>query len=198
MSLFTSADGGEALTLGRLPCDVGRRTARRVAGEPTALADAAATLADDTRVVWYGPSMGAKSFLTARMMETWAHGQDIVDAVGDRPSSGGPRPIVSATSPSSASSPAAGRTSTAALSLRDVPVFVELVAPSGTSWTWGPDDAADRVTGPAEDFCLVVTQRRHVDDTALLVEGDRRPRVAPVRAGVRRATHRRTGVPRVS
>ena len=31
---------------------------------------------------WYGPSMGAKSFLTARLMEVWAHGQDVVDAIG--------------------------------------------------------------------------------------------------------------------
>ena len=46
------------------------------------LAEAAATLADDTRVIWYGPSMGAKSFLTARLMEAWAHGQDVVDTVG--------------------------------------------------------------------------------------------------------------------
>jgi uncharacterized protein (TIGR03084 family) len=50
-------------------------------------------------------------------------------------------------------------------------VYVELVAPSGEHWTWGADDATDRVYGPAEDFCLVVTQRRHVDDTALVVDG---------------------------
>ncbi len=48
----------------------------------------ARTLADDTRVEWYGPSMGSKSFLTARLMEVWAHGQDICDAVGaSRPAS---------------------------------------------------------------------------------------------------------------
>jgi uncharacterized protein (TIGR03084 family) len=48
---------------------------------------------------------------------------------------------------------------------------VELAAPSGATWTWGPQDAADRVTGPAEDFCLVVTQRRHRDDTDLTTTG---------------------------
>jgi uncharacterized protein (TIGR03084 family) len=51
-------------------------------------------------------------------------------------------------------------------------VRVALAAPSGAEWAWGPDDAADRVAGPAEDFCLVVTQRRHVDNTGLVVEGD--------------------------
>ena len=47
-----------------------------------ALAVASEDLRDDDRVIWYGPSMGAKSFLTARMMEVWAHGQDVVDAIG--------------------------------------------------------------------------------------------------------------------
>ena len=48
----------------------------------TQLLAAAEGLRDDSRVVWYGPSMSARSFLTARLMETWAHGQDVVDAVG--------------------------------------------------------------------------------------------------------------------
>ena len=52
-------------------------------------------------------------------------------------------------------------------------VRVELVAPDGTTWEWGDNDAIDRVTGPALDFCLVVTQRRHRADTALHIEGDR-------------------------
>jgi uncharacterized protein (TIGR03084 family) len=51
------------------------------------------------------------------------------------------------------------------------PVRVELAAPDGGTWTWGPADAADRVTGPAVDFCLVVTQRRHPGDTSLAVSG---------------------------
>ena len=48
---------------------------------------------------------------------------------------------------------------------------VELVGPFGDEWTWGPEDAADRVTGPALDFCLLVTQRRHRDDVAVVAEG---------------------------
>ena len=46
------------------------------------------------------------------------------------------------------------------------------MAPSGESWVFGPDNAADSITGPAVDFCLVTTQRRHVDDTDLTVQGD--------------------------
>jgi uncharacterized protein (TIGR03084 family) len=50
-------------------------------------------------------------------------------------------------------------------------VRVELVGPSGDRWEFGPDGAADVVAGPALDFCHVVTQRRHLDDTALAVTG---------------------------
>ena len=54
----------------------------------------------------------------------------------------------------------------------DAEVDVVLEAPSGATWRWGPGDAADVVRGSAEDFCLVVTQRRHADDTGLEVVGE--------------------------
>ena len=34
------------------------------------------------RLPWYGPDMTPASSVTARLMETWAHGQDIFDALG--------------------------------------------------------------------------------------------------------------------
>ena len=49
---------------------------------------------------------------------------------------------------------------------------VELTSPSGELWTWGPPKAENRVTGPALDFCLVATQRRHPADTDLVTEGE--------------------------
>ncbi len=134
-------------------------------GAPTGstLADAAATLTDDDRVAWYGPSMGSKSFLTARLMETWAHGQDIVDAVdADRPATDRLRHIAQL-----------GFITRGWSYLNrglEVPagtVRLELTGPAGDTWVFGPDDADDVVTGDALDFCLVVTQRRHLDDTAL-------------------------------
>ncbi|MGA1051138.1 MAG: TIGR03084 family metal-binding protein [Ilumatobacteraceae bacterium] len=125
------------------------------------------TLSDDTRVEWYGPSMGAKSFLTARLMEVWAHGQDVCDAVGARrPPSDRLRHIAQlGVITRGWSYTVRGATPP------DGEVRVELTAPSGDVWTWGADDAPAAVIGPAEDFCLVGTQRRHVDDTALTLEG---------------------------
>ncbi len=132
-----------------------------------ALAEAATGLGDDTRVPWYGPSMGAKSFLTARLMEVWAHGQDVVDAVGgNRPATDRLRHV--------AQLGVITRGWSYANRGLDAPsgeVRVELTAPSGATWTFGPEDAGESIVGPAEDFCLVTTQRRHVDDTALVVTG---------------------------
>jgi len=132
------------------------------------LAEVSSTLADDDRVVWYGPSMGAKSFLTARLMETWAHGQDIVDTVGaSRPATDRLRHIAQLGYITRGWTYVNRR-----LDVPDVAVGVELTAPTGGLWRFGPDDAAESVVGPAEDFCLVVTQRRHVNDTDLHVTGE--------------------------
>jgi uncharacterized protein (TIGR03084 family) len=123
---------------------------------------AALTLSDETRLPWYGPSMSAKSFLTARLMETWAHGTDIVDALGaTRPATDRLRHV--------AQLGYLTRVWSYRVRGDDVPegdIRVELRGPSGDLWTWGPE-GAETVTGSAEEFCLVVTQRRHVDDTSL-------------------------------
>jgi uncharacterized protein (TIGR03084 family) len=119
------------------------------------------------RLPWFGPDMSAASLLTARLMETWAHTQDIADALGvTREPTRRLRHVAHIGIGARAFSYAArGRTPP------QTPVWVELTAPDGTPWTWGQPDAADRVTGPALDFCLLVTQRRHRDDLALVTEG---------------------------
>ncbi len=132
------------------------------------LAAAAAGLANDARVPWYGPSMGARSFLTARLMEVWAHGQDIVDATdGHRPVSDRLQHIAQLGVITRGWSYANRR-----MEAPEVPIDVVLDAASGAVWTWGPGDATEVVRGTAEDFCLVVTQRRHVDDTSLATSGE--------------------------
>jgi uncharacterized protein (TIGR03084 family) len=120
-----------------------------------------------TKLPWYGPPMSPASFATARLMEYWAHGQDVADAVGV------------------ARTPTARLRHICHLGHRtrgfsyvnrgrrppDGDVRLELTAPDGTSWTYGGDDATDSVTGSALDFALLVTQRRHRDDVELEARG---------------------------
>ncbi len=119
------------------------------------------------RLPWYGPPMSALSFATARLMETWAHGQDVYDALKKkRPVSPGLQDIAHLGVKTFSWS-----FSNRGMEVPDIPVRVALASRSGETWTWGDAAAAESVTGPAEDFCLVVTQRRHVDDTALICAG---------------------------
>ncbi|MEU2613313.1 TIGR03084 family metal-binding protein [Micromonospora sp. NPDC007271] len=131
------------------------------------LAAALATAPPGRKLPWYGTRMSPASMATARLMETWAHGEDVAEALGVR------------------RAPTARLRHVAYLGFRTlghgfaahgrpvpaVPVRVELVAPDGETWAFGPADAADRVTGPALDFCLLVTQRRHRADLALVATG---------------------------
>ena len=119
------------------------------------------------RLPWFGPPMSAASSLTARLMETWAHTQDIADALGaTREPTDRLRHVAHIGVGARAFSYAVrGQTPP------DTQIRVELTAPDGTRWTWGPDDATNRVTGTALDFCLLVTQRRHRDDLALTTAG---------------------------
>jgi uncharacterized protein (TIGR03084 family) len=132
------------------------------------LADAAATLDDDTRVIWYGPSMGAKSFLTARLMECWAHGQHICDALDVEREPTDRLQHIAQLGFITRKWTYVNR----GLDAPTTPVRVTLDAPSGDTWSFGPDDADETVTGSAEDFCLVVTQCRNVASTELVVIGD--------------------------
>ncbi|OJY49107.1 MAG: TIGR03084 family protein [Pseudonocardia sp. 73-21] len=136
-------------------------------GARIALVAAFAAIDPSVRVPWFGLPMSAASSLTARIMETWAHGQDVADALGvTRVPSARLRHVAHIGVGARAFSYMAN-----GLEVPTEPVRVELTAPEGTVWTWGPDGAPDRVTGPALDFCLLVTQRRHRDDTALEATG---------------------------
>ncbi len=137
------------------------------------LAAAADTLENDTRVAWYGPSMGSKSFLTARLMEVWAHGQDVVDAIAVTGGEADREPTNRLRHIAQLGFITRGWTYiNRGLDVPSIPVRVDLTSPSGETWSFGPDDAGESVVGPALDFCLVTTQRRHVDDTELVVTGD--------------------------
>lgn len=132
------------------------------------LMDALLALDPKDRLPWYGPPMSALSFATARLMETWAHGQDVYDVLGKkRPVSPGLRHIAHLGVKTFGWS-----FSNRGIEVPETPVRVALTAPSGEIWTWGDEAATESVTGPAADFCLVVTLRRHVDDTSLVCTGE--------------------------
>ncbi|TFV73755.1 TIGR03084 family protein [Blastococcus sp. CT_GayMR20] len=132
-----------------------------------ALSEALAAVPDGARIPWFGPPMAAASMATARLMETWAHGMDVTDALGLPPT-------VSARLRHVAHLGIRTRDFAFAqhgLTPPAEPFRVELTAPDGSLWTWGPEDADQRVTGPALDFCLRVTRRRHRADLALEATG---------------------------
>lgn len=133
----------------------------------TALADQLAALPGGARLPWFGPPMSAASMATARLMETWAHGFDVTEALHHPPSVTGRLRHVAHLGV---------RTRDFAFAQRGLPApaepfRVELTAPDGSTWAWGPEDAAQRVTGPALDFCLRVTRRRHRGDLRLAARG---------------------------
>ncbi|MEV6071334.1 maleylpyruvate isomerase family mycothiol-dependent enzyme [Nocardia sp. NPDC052001] len=116
---------------------------------------------------WYGSQLTPQLMIPLRLMETWAHGQDIYDTLG------------------ATHAPTSRLRHVAALGVAGVPLSfyaaqlptpptpfrVELIAPTGDTWTWGPEDAEQRVHGTALDFCLRVTHRRPLSPTNLTAVG---------------------------
>jgi uncharacterized protein (TIGR03084 family) len=132
-----------------------------------ALADALRGFPDGERMPWFGPPMSPTSMATARFMETWAHSLDVFEALEASP-------VVDDRIRHVAH--LGVRTRDFAFDVHGLQapaeeIHVSLTAPSGAVWEWGPADARQSVTGPAYDFCLLVTQRRHRGDLALSPTG---------------------------
>jgi len=143
--------------------DVAAWWARTSAAERSMLLE----LPADARVPW-GIGMRTPSFVTARLMETWAHGLDVRAALDVTPTDTDRLAHVAwlATRALPYAFSVAGREPPGA------PVRVELTLPSGAMWTAGPEAAADRITGTAGDYCRVFVHRRSPADTNLVMEGD--------------------------
>jgi len=129
----------------------------------------AAVAAGRTRVPWIGPEMGVASFVTARHMEVWAHGVDVRDTLGiDLAEVATDRlrhvcHLGYATRPFSLA--------IHGVTDADGPVRLEVTAPDGARWTWGPAEAEDVIIGSALDVALVVTQRRSLAHSGLVIQG---------------------------
>jgi len=157
--------------LGALPSEqlLGRWDAGR-----SALVEALQSHPEGEKLPWFGPPMSPASMATARFMETWAHALDVYDALADAGAATA-RPTPTDRIKHVAHIGVRTRNYAFANNELEAPgeeFHVELVAPSGETWTWGPEDAAQKVTGSAYDFCQLVTQRVHRDGTDLIAVGD--------------------------
>ncbi|MCK9542730.1 MAG: maleylpyruvate isomerase family mycothiol-dependent enzyme [Novosphingobium sp.] len=131
------------------------------------LCAAALATGEDSRVEWFGGLMRAASLVSARHMEVWAYGQDVFDAAKvARPDGARLRNVVEFGLKTFGFSFA-----NRGEAVPPAKPFITLTAPGGETWEWNDPASPERITGIARDFCLVVTQRRHVDDTGLLVKG---------------------------
>ncbi|MEM6999548.1 MAG: TIGR03084 family metal-binding protein [Pseudomonadota bacterium] len=132
------------------------------------MCDALADADPARRYLWFGPGMKARMFATARQMETWAHGWEVYDLMGQtRQHTDRLQNIATI----------GVRTFAWTFNNRKLPVpeilpFVDLTAPSGASWQWHEPSGQDFIRGSAVEFCQVVTQVRNIADTDLQVSGD--------------------------
>ncbi|MET3953150.1 uncharacterized protein (TIGR03084 family) [Rhodococcus sp. OAS809] len=135
------------------------------------LSDALHRVPPGTKLAWFGPPMKPTTMTTARLMETWAHGHDVADALGvTRTPTARLRSIADLGIRTRAFSFTVHQLSPPRESVR-----VELTVPTESAgervWTWGPEDAPESVMGSALDFCLLVTKRAHRDDLDLKATG---------------------------
>ncbi len=132
-----------------------------------ALGTALHAVPEGQKMPWFGPPMSPTSMATARFMETWAHALDVYDALDSRPA---PTDRIKQVAHLGVRT----RNYSFAQQGLEAPADefrVELTAPSGERWAWGPEDPAQSVSGSAYDFCQLVTQRIHRKDTDLVAVG---------------------------
>lgn len=129
----------------------------------TRLVEALSGLDSQARLPWYGPNMSARSFATARLMESWAHGQDIYDALHLRRRASARLKHIAHLGVSTFGWSFANR----GITVPEQRPHIALTAPDGKLWTWNPPSSVEYLRGGAEDFCLLVTQRRHLNDLRL-------------------------------
>ncbi|MFC9280576.1 TIGR03084 family metal-binding protein [Streptomyces collinus] len=134
-------------------------------------AELAAALRDtpwDHAFPWYMSKVTPALMTPLRLMETWAHGQDVFDAVGVAH-----RPTDRLRHVASLGVLGRGLSFAAAGLPEPADHFrVELTAPDGRTWEWGPEAATQRVRGSAVDFCLRVTRRRPLSETDMTATGE--------------------------
>lgn len=131
------------------------------------LADNFSRIDPKIRLKWAGPDMSARSSVTARQMETWAHGNEVFDLLGvARKETDRLKNIVHL---------GVSTYKWAFINRQQTPPepapWINLTAPSGDNWQWNDRQLDNSVSGAAVEFAQVVTQGRNIDDTALILTG---------------------------
>lgn len=141
--------------------------------------DALSRLSATERIPWVVNRMSAKAFATLRLMETWAHGLDIKDAMADRiiePEEGEDDPLADtlrlrhvawlahrmlpyAFKEAGEEFPASG-------------IRIELMGPKYARWIYGPLDTENVIKGTAGEWCRVAVRRLDVAATELKAIGN--------------------------
>ena len=120
------------------------------------------------RVKWAGPDMSARTCISARQMEVWAHGQAIFDLLGkERSESDRIKNVVVLGVNAFGWSHHVHR-----LPVPEIMPFLKLESPSGVLWEFGKNDNANQIEGDAVEFAQVVTQTRNIADSSLKVVGE--------------------------
>jgi uncharacterized protein (TIGR03084 family) len=120
-----------------------------------------------TRLVWAATPLKPATLATTRLAEHWAHGLDITEPFGipfaDTARLRHIAWLGHATLPYAFA--LAGE--------EPGEVCCELIAPDGTTWTFGRPDAESSIRGPAGEFCRVGARRLRPDQTTLQADGPR-------------------------
>lgn len=120
------------------------------------------------RLNWFGPTMSVRSSISARLMETWSHGQAIYDLMGSERIDSDRIKSIAVMGVNTFGWTFTNRK----LDVPADPPHVRLTAPSGQNWEWNAGADSNRISGRAVEFCQVVTQARNIADTRLVVVGD--------------------------
>ncbi len=134
----------------------------------SAMAERFAKADPEKRLKWFGPDMSARSCIIARQMEHWAHAQAIYDVLGVKRENGDRLKNVAHIGVTTYS----WSHKVNGIEPPKPKPYVRLTAPSGAIWEWNDPQEDNRVEGPADAFCQVVTQCRNIADVELNCVGD--------------------------
>ena len=121
----------------------------------------------DQRCQWFGPDMSARMFMVARYMETWSHSQAIYELLDERRHYTDDIEHIVDIGVKTFKWSFRNRK----LDVPEIIPYIELISPTGETWSFNEINKEESILGLATDFCHVVTQNRNIKDTELEVNG---------------------------